>query len=71
MSLKAILETWGPVMVTPAVIILLSLVEIAPIKINPWSAIIGFLSKNLSMLLPMMTEKLDRGEHKFCVSMMN
>ena len=31
MSLKAILETWGPVMVTPAVIILLSLVEIAPV----------------------------------------
>ena len=39
MSLKAIWEAWGPVMVTPAVIVLLSLVEIAPIKINPWSAL--------------------------------
>ena len=48
MSLKAIWEAWGPAMVTPAVIVLLSLVEIAPIKINPWSAIIGFLSKNLN-----------------------
>ena len=56
MSLKAILETWGPVMVTPAVIILLSLVEIAPIKINPWSAIIGFLSKNLNADV---TQRLD------------
>ena len=94
MSLKAIWEAWGPAMVTPAVIVLLSLVEIAPIKLNPWSAIIGFLSKNLNadvtqrlsvlqqrleeckrswtnMLLPMMTEKLDRGERKFCVSTMN
>lgn len=48
MSLKAILETWGPVMVTPAVIILLSLVEIAPIKINPWSAIIRFVGRRLN-----------------------
>lgn len=56
MSLKAILETWGPAMVTPAVIILLSLVEIAPIKINPWSAIIGFLSKNLNADV---TQRLD------------
>lgn len=94
MNLKDIWAAWGPVMVTPAIIVLLSLVEIAPIKINPWSAIIGFLSKNLyadvtqrleamqqrleemqrswtNMLLPMMTEKLDRGERKFCVSMMN
>lgn len=43
-------------MVTPAVIILLSLVEIAPIKINPWSAIIGFLSKNLNADV---TQRLD------------
>ena len=56
MSLKAILETWGPAMVTPAVIILLSLIEIAPIKINPWSAIIGFLSKNLNADV---TQRLD------------
>lgn len=56
MSLKAIWEAWGPVMVTPAVIILLSLVEIAPIKINPWSAIIGFLSKKLNADV---TQRLD------------
>lgn len=48
MNLKDIWAAWGPVMVTPAIIVLLSLVEIAPIKINPWSAIIGFLSKNLN-----------------------
>ena len=48
MSLKAIWEAWGPVMVTPAVIILLSLVEIAPIKINPWSAIMKFLGSRLN-----------------------
>lgn len=56
MSLKAIWEAWGPVMVTPAVIILLSLVEIAPIKINPWSAIIGFLSQKLNADV---TQRLD------------
>lgn len=48
MSLKAIWEAWGPVMVTPAVIILLSLVEIAPIKINPWSSIMKFLGSRLN-----------------------
>ena len=48
MSLKAIWEAWGPVMVTPAVIVLLSLVEIAPIKINPWSAIMKFLGSRLN-----------------------
>lgn len=48
MSLKAIWEAWGPVMVTPAVIILLSLVEIAPIKINPWSAIMKFLGSRMN-----------------------
>lgn len=35
MSLKAIWEAWGPVMATPAVIVLLTLIEITPIKINP------------------------------------
>ena len=48
MSLKAIWEAWGPVMVTPAVIILLSRVEIAPIKINPWSAIMKFLGSRMN-----------------------
>ena len=35
MNLKDIWAAWGPVMVTPAIIVLLSLVEIAPIKIKP------------------------------------
>lgn len=42
MSLKAIWEAWGPVMVTPAVIILLSLVEISPIKINHGRLLLDF-----------------------------
>lgn len=45
MNLKDIWVAWGPVMVTPAAIVLLTLVEIAPIKINPWSAIIHFVGR--------------------------
>lgn len=56
MSLEAIWEAWGPAAVTPAVIVLLTLVEIAPIKINPWSAIVGFLSKRLNADV---TQRLD------------
>lgn len=48
MNLKDIWAAWGPVMVTPAAIVLLTLVEIAPIKINPWSAIIHFVGRRLN-----------------------
>lgn len=48
MNLKDIWVAWGPVMVTPAAIVLLTLVEIAPIKINPWSAIIHFVGRRLN-----------------------
>lgn len=56
MSLKSIWEAWGPVMAMPAVVVLLSLVEISPVKINPWSAIIKFLSKSLNADV---TQRLD------------
>ena len=48
MNLKDIWAAWGPVMVTPAAIVLLTLVEITPIKINPWSAIIHFVGRRLN-----------------------
>lgn len=68
MSLKAIWEAWGPVMVTPAVIILLSLVEIAPIKINPWSAIMKFLGSrmnaDLTARLDTMQQRLEEMQKK-------
>ena len=42
MNLKDIWAAWGPVMVTPAIIVLLSLVEIAPIKINRGQLLLDF-----------------------------
>ena len=48
MTLKAIWEAWGPVVATPAVIVLLTLVEITPIKINPLSAIMKFLGSRMN-----------------------
>lgn len=48
MSLKAILETWGPAIVTPALLVIMTLIEITPIKINPWSAIIRFVGRRLN-----------------------
>ena len=48
MTLKAIWDACGPAMVTPAIIALLTLVEITPIKINPWSAVMRFLGSRLN-----------------------
>mgnify|MGYP004611849397 CR=1 FL=1 len=56
MSLKVILESWGPAITTPAIIVLMTLVEIAPIKVNPWSALVRFLSRNLNADV---TDRLD------------
>lgn len=48
MSLKAIWEAWGPAIVTPALLVIMTLIEITPIKINPWSAIIRFVGRRLN-----------------------
>lgn len=48
MSLKAIWEAWGPAIVTPALLVIMTLIEITPIKINPWSAIIHFVGRRLN-----------------------
>lgn len=48
MTLKAMIEAWGPALATPAVIVLMTLIEITPIKINPWSAIMKFLGSRLN-----------------------
>lgn len=48
MSLKSIWEAWGPAIVTPALLVIMTLIEITPIKINPWSAIIHFVGRRLN-----------------------
>lgn len=48
MTLKAIFEAWGPAIATPALLLFLTLIEITPIKLNPWSAIMRFLGSRLN-----------------------
>lgn len=47
---------------TAAIILLLSIVEISPIKINPWSAVGGWIGKLLG--IKMLSEKVDKLEKK-------
>lgn len=48
MSMKSIWEACGGAVLPSALLALLTLVEIAPIKINPWSAIIKFIGSRLN-----------------------
>lgn len=62
MSLKAIWDACAPAMATPAVIIFLTLVEIAPIKLNPWSAIMRFLGQRLNADVTARLDTLQEGQ---------
>ena len=48
MSMKSIWEACGGAVLPSALLVLLTLVEIAPIKINPWSVIIKFIGSRLN-----------------------
>lgn len=74
MSLNEILGKVGAGYITAGIVVLLSLIQISPLKLNPWDKILGWVGKRVNGETEKQVDKLEKqvrdmwiNDHRQCI----